>query len=513
MLQTARQRGQRRPVKSKTSQYRRFRGVNQTDARAAIEDDELFWLENAMTVGNGAIQILPAAGSTVATIAAGVATLWGFILDGAAIVITINSDGSISQVAVPGGVTTEVAPAGTVTTAAHVTIWRDSEVLIVDPDEGYFTWDGATFTVVDIAQVGSAISVFEGRVWIVNGRTITYSAPNSNNDFSAANGAGSTVITDEAFVGNVTDMHSLGEQLWIVGQASIETLSNVQSSGSAPSVTTTFSITNIVSSIGSLAPGSVNSYFRALVLMAPFGVYALSGVTPQKLSDKLDGLFPELTISATSVYAAVAVVQSLPVLVFRVTYTGNNAQAGAGPLALLLCFTQGKWFFAVQRSTLRAITTVVVNGNSEAWGVDTAGAIFKLFGAAATSPVVYKVQSKLYDFGLSTTEKALLKVGIELQASSAIDPTMTVDNEFGSQTVEVTTSNRYTLKNNAGATLQLINALGEDLNLIGQGTLLSRQQASHYGRYLGWTLSGEDPPYRIQAVHFETVETRTWQQP
>lgn len=510
-MQTPRRRREPRRVKAQTSQYRKFRGVNQTDARAAIEDDELAWLENAMTIGNGAIQIVPAAGDDIATIAAGVVTLWGFVLNGSPVVITINSDGSITQVSIPGGVTTEVAPAGTVTTEAHATIWRDSEVLLVDPTEGYFKWDGTTFTTVDTGRLGTCIAVFEGRVWIAKERTIDYTAPLTNDDFTAGNGAGSTILTDEAFVGLIRDMHSLAEQLWVVGEATIEALSNVQSSGSAPNVSTTFSVTNIVSSIGSLAPGSVNSYFRALVLMAPFGVYALSGVTPQKLSDKLDGLFPDLTISATSVYAAVAVVQSLPVLVFRVTYNGNNAQAGQGPIALLLCFTQGKWFFAVQRTTLRAITTVVVSGVSQAWAADTDGGIYQLFGASAATPVEYKVQSKLYDFGLATTEKALTKIGLELQAEATVNPSMTIDSEGGSQTITIDATNAMTLRNAAGGILQLVNALGQDLNLVGQGTILSRQQGAVYGRYLGWTVFGTDVPFRIQAVQMEVVQTREWQ--
>lgn len=512
MSMTARMNGrpkQQRPKKTRTQQYRRWRGVNQVDSRSAMEDDELFWLENAITVGNGAIQLVPAAGPTIATITNGV-TIWGFTLNGNAVTIVIGSDGAITQVT-PGGVTTVVATAGTVTSSARCTIWRATEVLIVDPTMGYSKWDGTTYTTISASKVGTAIAVFQGRVWIANGRTIEYTAPTTNNDFTVGNGAGSTIITDEAFQGNVVNIVSAQEQLWIVGQSAIDAISNVQSSGTAPNVTTTFSLTNIVTSLGTLAPSSVIGYFRALTLLAPYGAYALSGVTPQKLSDKLDGLFPKLTISATSVSAAVAVVQSLPCLIFRVTYNGNEAKAGQGPIALMLCFTQGKWFFAVQRTTCRHITSLTVDGVQCAFGVDTSGNVFKLFGASASSTTAYRVRSKLFDFGAATTEKALLKVGLEIQAESDVSPTMTIDSEFGSQTVNVTTTNELTLVNQVNATLQLQNSLGNPLNLISQGTVLSRQNASLFGRYLGFTVEGEDIPYRIQAAQMEVVPTREWQ--
>ena len=188
----------------------------------AVADDELPWEENAITVGDGAIQILPGPGPAVATIAAGVATLWGFTLNGNPVLLAANSDGSLTQIAVPGGAATVVAPAGTVTAGAHLTIWQGTPVLIIDPLNGYFSWDGTVFTTISAGVVGSAIAVFQGRVWISKNRTTQYTAPNTFSDFTAANGAGSFVITDDAFPGNIIALASALEELWIVGQSAIE---------------------------------------------------------------------------------------------------------------------------------------------------------------------------------------------------------------------------------------------------------------------------------------------------
>src|SRR2546425_1124394 len=310
---------QPRPQKAKTYQFRTWKTLNLTDARASIEDSELSWCENALPIGNGAIQILNGPGASIATIAQGIASLWGVPFSSGGVFVSINSDGSIS------------------------------------------------------------------------------------------------IITDAAFPGNVVELASTLEALWIVGQGGIEQLANVTASGVAPNVITSFSITNIVSDLGSNAPNSVIPYFRALALFAPFGPWVLSGVTPQPLTEKLDGLIPQLTLTP-DVPAAVAVVQNLLCLLFLVTYTGTQAQAGAGPIPMVIGFTKGKGFLPRQGVTLKWITTLIVNGEAQGWGADTAGHIFQLFGASNATPVPYKVPTKLFDFGLATTAKACYKLGFEFQA-------------------------------------------------------------------------------------------------
>lgn len=501
------------PPKSKTVEWRKWKGLNKTDARVAISDEEFAWLENAITVGDGAVQILPGVGASIATIAAGIHSIWGFTLNGSPVLITVNLDGSASQIAVPSGTVTPVCGAGVLGTDTHLTIWEASPVLFIDDTLGYMSWDGTTFTVIDATIKGRTIAAFEGRVWIGNGRTIQYSAPDTYNDFAAANGAGSVIITDAAFEGSIVQLTSALEELWTLGNSSVEALANVTASGTPPNVLTSFSITNILTNLGSPFPHSVIGYLRALAFAAPFGFYALSGVTPQKLSAKLDGLLPFLTLLADSdVTAAVAVVQNLLVLLFAVPYTGTEAQARQSPLTLLLGFAEGKWFSAVQNPNLVWITNVVVSGVAEAWGTDGSG-VFQLFGATASTPVTYKIQSKLYSLGGSTTIKAMKKVGIEIEAPYAVNPTLTIDSEGTSETINATFSNQVTWLNNMGQVVTwLNNALGT-VNWLSTGTVLSRANSAQFGHYLGWTLKGTDPPYRMQAMAFEYVPTREWDQP
>ncbi|TMD08297.1 MAG: hypothetical protein E6J01_03940 [Chloroflexi bacterium] len=468
---------QPRPQKAKTYQFRQWKTLNLTDARASIEDSELSWCENALPIGNGAIQILNGPGASIATIAQGIASLWGVPFSSGGVFVSINSDGSISKITT-GGVVTVVAAAGTVTTAARLSMWQGSTALIIDPTKGYFSYDGTTFTTISASQKGDAIAVFEGRAWISSQRTITYTAPNTFNDFTAGNGAGSTIITDAAFPGNVVALASTLEALWIVGQGGIEQLANVTASGVAPNVITSFSITNIVSDLGSNAQNSVIPYFRALALFAPFGPWVLSLC-----------------------------------LLFLVTYTGTQAQAGAGPIPIVIGFTKGKVFLASQGTTIKWITTLIVNGVAQAWGADTAGHIFQLFGASNATATPYKIQTRLFDFGLSTTMKACYKIGFEFQASAQVNPTVTVDSEFASQTTAISAVDTLTLINAIGATLQLQNAALANLTITAQGMVLARANVNMWGHFLGVTVSGNDPPYRIQAIQLEVVESRTWSFP
>jgi hypothetical protein len=499
-------------------QIRAWKGMNLTDSRVAIDDEELFWSENAMTIGKGAIQILPAQGAAIATIAAGVSTLTGFTLTitgtSTPVLIAVSPDGSIRQIKQDGTVTV-IAAAGAVTTAARMTIFRDGPILIIDPVAGYSKWTGATYTVIDATKLGTSIAVFEGRVWISNGvRTVIFTAPSTVDDFTAGNGAGSTIITDNAFPGNITCLASALEQLWVIGAGAIEAIANVAATGSAPSVVTTFSVTNIVTGLGTNADSSSTGYFRALTFMAPFGEYALSGVTPQKLSDKLDGLFKALTLGDAPV--AVAVVENLLTLMFLVTYTPSASLALPLPASgldtaqkIVLCFANGKHFVATQ-GALVWITTLLVDGVSQAWGTN-GSTIYRLFAADADEDVAYKIVSKLYDHGLATTTKAETKFGFEFQAPLPIEPTVTIDNEISSQLADINFGNEVTWINEDGDPVEWINNVNDVVVWVGVGMVLSRATVAMFGRYLGFTIQGEDPPYRIQAIQTEVHATREWE--
>ena len=518
--------GRRPPPQNKrqTVEFGDWTGVNLTDARTRIQDTELFWLENAIPVGKGVLQILNGPGEAIATFSQGVATTTGFTLNGVAIQMVVGQNGSLTQLTTPGGVQTMVGGgAGTVSTSARMTIWQGTTILIIDPVAGFSSWDGTTYTVIDATLVGESIAVFQGRVWIGHNRTITFSAPATFNDFTVASGAGAVTITDEAFVGNITFMLSAVEQLWIVSPASVETISNVTATGSGP-VVTTFAITNVVPTVGSLAPASGIPYFRAVVFMSPGGIYAISGVTPQKTSKSIDRLFPGLMLTP-DVPAAVALVQNLYCMLFLVNYTQANSPQLPAPAngvttgtPLVLGFTEGKMFFASQNPApsgaaggdLKWITSVIVNGVAQAWGADTQGRIFQLFGASSETAVSYKVVGKLHPLGKSVDMKALYKIGVELETQQPISPTLTIDSDLGSKAIAISAQTPRRFVNASGQTVVFTNSSGQTVTFVSGGLVLPKQDAAMFGHFLGWTYTGSDPPHRVQAVQMEYAVTRGW---
>lgn len=571
---------------NQTVQLRAFKGVNRTDVRTSIEDDEFAWLENVMPVGKGNLRIVPGPGETITdSLLEGIYSLWGFTLSGVPVLITVNADGSMSQVNLETEAVTAVAPAGTVTGGidTRLTIWKDSPILIIDTN-GYFSWDGTTLvelstpvvttgnthtsTLIDnipstafmqtgqaisgsgipvgatIATIpsatsitistattttvvgvsisvvtgapgtGSAIAVFEGRVWIVGpqpSRTITFSSPASYGDFTLVNGAGSVTISDSVFSGSITNIISALEQLWIVGEGAVDAITNV-STGGTPLVTT-FSLTNIVSNVGSTLPSSVSSFFRTILFQTPYGVYAIVGSQPQKLSDKLDDLYPDL-ILGTDESTAVGTVHKSFIWCVLTTFndpgSGLGSMGTAGPRQLLLCFAQAKWFFA-SAGDITYITSVIVDGTPEIWAT-TGDGVFRLF-ADETNPVDYIISSKLFDFGNSTQMKVWNKLGFEVTSDNIVSPAITVENEVPAK------GHTVILAGNLNS-IQFVNDNGDPITFVGSGPITwvvtgvqlirNAKDIQMFGNYLGYTISGTEPVWTLGAVAMEVRQGGTW---
>ena len=334
--------------------------MNQTDARTALEDQEFSWLENAIPIGQGNIKLVPKQGANVATLTSGLGTMFGHTLKlgGAEIPVLIcfALDGAAFQVRLDTFVVTTVGGVGTFSSnaTARTASWQDTPILIVDPTKGYFSWDGTTLTTIDATKKATDIAVFEGRAWLVTApRTITFTSPNTNNDFNPANGSGSVTISDSAFTGNIARLLSALEQLWIVGNSAVNAITNVSTTGTP--LTTTFSLTNIVSNVGSPYPSSVNAFFRTFIFLNHYGVYAIVGATPQKLSDKLDGLFNVLNLAGADNPSATFALYDIFHWACLVTLVDPFFR---GNLPVLLMFSQGKWFIARQGDTSNPLQAV-----------------------------------------------------------------------------------------------------------------------------------------------------------
>ena len=498
------------PGLAQTLQVRNFKGINQTDARQAIEDTEFEWLENAMTIGSGAVTILPSRGPIMGGFASPVAQMFGVILQSTPRLIVLCDDGALHAVDAPAGGQTQIAAPGTFQKTARMTVWRDSNLLIIDPVAGYFQWDGISpsVVVIDAGKTGSDVAVFEDRAWLVRAtRTIEYTAPTTFNDFNPANGAGSFIITDSVFQGRIVRILSALEQLWIVGANAIDAISNVQTASGI----TTFSVTNLVSNVGTIYPSSITSFFRTFVFATTYGVYAIVGATPQKLSDKLDRIWPRFGVTVPSIPDIPAAVCTINEVFTWIALVGYNdpASVPAGIRSLMICFAQGRWFFA-STGNIRWLTSVLVDGTPLMFGAETTSIggsdIFQLFSPTSVENADYLIRTKLYDFGLATQMKELLRVGFEFESEAAFFPQVFVESENRIVEVPFLSSNILVFVG-----VGPISFIGSGpITWISGGTLIPRRSVSMIGNYFGLTLTGSDRPWRLSAFQMQVKGAGDW---
>lgn len=90
------------------------------------------------------------------------------------------------------------------------------------------------------------------------------------------------------------------------------------------------------------------------------------------------------------------------------------------------------------------------------------------------------------------------------------EPMLTADTESRAVRVPVQNNLLDVIEVTSGERAALVNSLADPLALITTGWVLSKHETAVYGHYLGWTLRGTDPPFRVETVELEYAPTRSW---
>jgi len=249
---------------------------------------------------------------------------------------------------------------------------------------------------------------------------VFYSAAGSYSDFTSVS-AGSVSLTDETLRGNIQALLSANNFLYVFGEDSINVFSDVRVSGSGA---TLFTNTNISASVGTKRNNTIFPYFRSVLFMNDYGVYALVGSTTSKLSDTLDGIFPLIDFTQP-VSAGQVLLNNILCAAFSFTYT----DAVLGSRQIQAVFFEKKWFLSSQGS-LSYVTSVPVNGAISLYGT-ISDSLHKLY-ASSTSNVAVRIQTALMPLGDAIRTKQALKFGVEATLSGAATMNVTVDSERAS---------------------------------------------------------------------------------
>jgi hypothetical protein len=429
--------------------------------------------------------------------------------------------------AVTGSITTTVltvtsTPAGSVISPGDTVTGTGVTAGTVITSYGTGTGGNGTYNVNNSQTVGSEsltitpgsplggtnIATYAGRVWITQGRTVFFSAPGSYTDFSTADAGGSFIMSDQTLYSNITALISANNYLYIFGQSSIDILSDVR----VASGTTLYTLTNISPNVGTRYPNSVVPYLRSVVFNSERGPYVLAGAYPQKLGPNLDGILPQLDF--TTVSTATAQINNQNVVVWAANYFDALINANR---YLMIGFFDGKWFLASQFNNLILIVGGVYNNIPRLFAVDNASPsnIYRLFDNT-NQGANFKIQTPLWSQEDPTLDKQVMKFGLEATYGSGGISFVNVRLETENQHTDYVISN-FTISVWTDAPLTPPGPVSTWLTAGGQvstwGIAGYAQQyidVSNFGKYYGFTLTGNSPGFICNGILSEFIYRARW---
>ena len=383
-----------------------------------------------------------------------------------------------------------------------------TQVIMTNPGSGYTNSSNITVTITGGGGSNAAaktiintnpitgIQTFSGRTWVAQGRSIAYSAAGSYSDFVSLS-SGTFTITDATLRSNITQLLSANNFLYIFGEDSINVFSDVRVDQTG---ITLFTNTNISASVGSRLQYAIFPYFRSVLFMNEYGVYALVGSTTSKISDPLDGIFPDIDFTTATITGGQVLLNNILCAAFNIRYndSGTNRYVQA-------IFFEKKWFFSNQ-SELKLISPIPTGGRLVMFGTNGTN-LLKMYSDANTA-VDIVIETALDAMGDPIRDKQALKIGIE--ATLGVVPTEMiayVDSE-SAQSPEINFFNTIVWLNNSLQEVNWTNNFGDIIGWTsgtspGSGYYLYKSDAEMWGKYLGITVNSNSTPIVINGFQFE----------
>jgi hypothetical protein len=554
-----------------------FKGVNVTNNRTAISEGEFAWLENTQPIGFGNIKIINAPSNVAGvTFANTVSYMASANIQNTEFLFAFQEDGSAQFVNIETDTLGNLAASSTFSNSnVSIVQWKNERILIIDPNNGYKTWDGTnlvdigsvgavtindggtnytnvtvsfsapdqtggvqatgeavtlantiveilvtepgtgytaapTITITDpggsnanvtctlFSQSGTGLATFSGRAWISDQRTVYYSAADTFNDFINVS-SGFLTLTDSTLRTDISTIIAANNFLYVFGEDSINVFSDVR----VNSVTgeTLFTNTNVSASIGSGFKYAIFPYFRSMLFLNRYGVYALVGATTSKISDSIDDIFTNIDFSQP-ITAGQVLINNILCAAWTVTY--NDAGT---PRKIQVVFFDRKWFITDQGDTITRTASAVIAGNILLYG--TTGSNLVKFYNSATATLEWRIATALWPMGDPIRDKQALKLGVEATLSTgfaSFDAFMDSENQ---QSPAIPFQNSVEWINNLANPIAWTNSGGSTIGWTsifipgGNQYYLYRNDAKMYGKYLGVTLTGTTTPFTINGFQLE----------
>ena len=388
---------------------------------------------------------------------------------------------------------------------AIVTGGQISRVVMTNPGTGYSNnanisvtiagggGSNATANAVITTEQLSGIQTFSGRNFVAQGRTVYYSAAGSYSDFTSVS-AGALTLTDTTLHSNIIQLLSANNFLYIFGEDSINVFSDVRVTNIG---TTIFTNTNVSASVGTRLFNAIFPYFRSVLFMNEYGVYALVGSTTSKLSDPLDGIFPNIDFATAQVTAGQVLLNNILCAAFNIRYNDNGNFR-----YIQAVFFEKKWFFTNQSTDLKLMTSVASGGKIKMFGTN-GNNLLQLYGDTTGNAVPSIIETALDPMTDPIRTKQALKVGIEATIANGAFLYVTIDSEQGSSPAYIL-GNFVAWLNNFGNAIPWTNNSSTTIQWFGgQGYTLYKTDAQQWGKYLGITVTSNAAAMVINGFEYE----------
>lgn len=465
----------------------------------------------AAGTGYGVGDVLTVSGGTAGTaVQFQVSTVGG---SGAITAFAIKTSGDYT--ATP---TNPVSVTGGLGTGATFTItWGVVGATITNAGSGYTgtptaafsggAGSGAAATVVlsSAPSGGVDIASYAGRIWVANGRTVTYSSPGSYTDFEVATAGGTFIITDESFHSVITAMAANNNYLYILGNNAIQVISNVTVASSGITAgQTSFSNNNITGAVGSGFPASLILFDRSVLFADTYGFHGVFGATVKKASDKIDGTFPFID-TTKPISGGLALIYNNIVPCFLFQYLDPTNSGISRPL--MACLRNGEWFFASQGASLKLVCGAY-SGDSPVLLATDGTNIYKCF-QSATAAISTTLRTGLQPMEQPWEIKQSLKLGMELTSSVYLQGTAVMQTETG-QSDSIFQANTFVFTNSAGQIVNFYNSSANLVNFVSAGRQVFQGDVQTYGRYLGVQWTSASPNYTVNGIMFQFKDRAEW---
>ena len=396
------------------------------------------------------------------------------------------------------------------TFTATLTAGAITAIQVTNPGTGYLVTDTGplTLTITDSAGTaaaatvelmpfaigGTAVTPYSGRIWIINGINLIWTAPGDPTDFSTANGGGATPSNDSTLRVGYTGIVSTNGFLYLIGDSNVSYISGVSTTTSGSTVTTSFNLQNADPQTGTPYAGTVTLLGQDVLFANGFGIHASYGGRVTKVSDPLDGFYatvPNFGNLAPS--AAIATIFGKRVWMALVQVLD---QVSGQPVNKLCMWDRKKWWTSQQDITLIFVASQEINSILTAYGSD-GNVIVPLFAVPSVG-FTKTMQSKLWAKPHYCIGKVVSRIWGLFQYYSGLSPelTISIDSENTPYSLNVTPvpQNNVTWTNNAGTVVSWTNStsgvtpwlvLGVGIGVLGP-TAVGQQ-----GVLIGMTLSTE----------------------